>query len=99
MDKGNESLNISLGHGISITERKNIAISGVSNVDSFDAEEFLLKTSMGYLAVKGENLEIVKLDTYQGTITIKGVFTSLSYIDDIKSKNKDEGIFNKLFKW
>lgn len=98
MDKVNESLSIGLGHGITINERKNIVVSGVNNVESFDAEEFLLKTSMGYLIVKGENLEIVKLDTYQGTITIKGIFNSANYVEDVKGKPKEEGIFNKLFK-
>ena len=30
-----------------------------------------METSMGYLIVKGEGLEIVKLDTYQGNVNIK----------------------------
>lgn len=86
-----------LNHSISITERQNIAISGVTKIDSFDSEEFILETSLGNLGIKGNNLEIIKLDTYEGTITIKGVIYALSYLDDIKKK-KEDGMMAKLFK-
>jgi sporulation protein YabP len=86
-----------LGHNINIIERKNILITGVKKVESFDSEEFLLDTSMGYIIVKGENLEMVKLDTYQGNISIKGLIKSLSYVEESKQK-QDGGLFNKLFK-
>lgn len=86
-------------HSINISERKNLVISGVKKIDSFDDEEFLLETVMGYIIVKGEGLEIVRLDTMQGNISIKGKINSLSYIEDTKKKEKSEGLFNKLFKW
>lgn len=86
------------GHAISISERKNIVITGVKKIDSFDSEEFLLETSMGYMLIKGNELEIIKLDTIQGNITIKGKLNLLSYIEDKKSKDKEEGVFNRLFK-
>ena len=46
--------------------------------------------------IKGENLEVVKLDTYQGNITIKGRINSVNYIDE--TIKKESSIFNKLFK-
>ena len=52
---------------------------------------------MGILTVKGENLEIIKLDTIQGNISIKGKINSLDYIDDMKEK-ESKGVFNRLFK-
>ena len=52
-------------HNINITGRKSINISGVKKIDNFDENEFLLETNMGYLLIKGNNLEIIKLDTYQ----------------------------------
>ena len=36
-------------HSVNIIERKSILISGVKKVDSFDEEEFLVETVMGYL--------------------------------------------------
>ena len=88
-----DSLN-NLNHNITINERKNIIISGVKKIESFDNEEFLLETTMGNIIIKGTELEIIKLDTYQGTVSIKGTINSLNY-DSIK---KEEGVFSKLFK-
>ena len=88
---------ISNNHGISINERQNIYITGVLKIDSFDEEEFLLETNMGYLALKGEGLEIVRLDTKDGIVSIKGLVISLSYLEKIK-KSKEHNLFEKLFK-
>ena len=93
MDKDN----ISLNHSIVINERKNISITGVKKIDNFDNEEFLMETNMGYVVIKGEDLEILKLDTYQGNVMIKGKINSLAYVEGTNKKNKEDGIFNKLF--
>ncbi|MDD5979676.1 MAG: sporulation protein YabP [bacterium] len=99
MDKNINSLSsISQNHGISINERKNMYITGVIKIDSFDEEEFLIETTMGYLVIKGTDLEIVKLDTKDGIISIKGSLISLSYIEELKKMNKENSLFNKLFK-
>lgn len=85
-------------HAVTLSERSNLVISGVKKIDSFDNEEFLMETAMGYLMIKGEGLEIVKLDTYQGNVNIKGRVNTLNYIDDGKTKDKEDGVFNRLFK-
>lgn len=96
MNKDTDKLEL-LNHSISIIERQNIQISGVTKIDSFDNEEFLLETSAGPLGIKGKDLEIIKLDTYEGTIMIKGVVDAFSYFDTGKSK-KENSIITKLFK-
>lgn len=96
MNKDTDKLEL-LNHSISITERQNIQISGITKIDSFDSEEFLLETSAGPLGIKGKDLEIIKLDTYEGTIMIKGVVDAFSYFDTGKSK-KENSIITKLFK-
>lgn len=96
MNKDADKLEL-LNHSISITERQNIQISGITKIDSFDNEEFLLETSAGPLGIKGKDLEIIKLDTYEGTIMIKGVVDAFSYFDTGKSK-KENSIITKLFK-
>lgn len=86
-------------HGISVVERKNIIVTGVKRIDNFDDEEFLMETTMGYLIVKGEGLELIKLDTMQGNVSIKGLIKSFTYVEDgHKSKDKENSIFNRLFK-
>ena len=57
-----------------------------------------METTLGYLVIKGEELEIIKLDTYQGNVSIKGKFDSLSYIDSGVKKDKESSLFTKLFK-
>ena len=90
---------ISTNHSISITERKNIMITGVKKIESFDEEEFLLETNMGYIVIKGKGLEIIKLDTYQGNVSIKGLLNSLTYMENGHKKEKEDNMFSKLFKW
>ena len=95
MDKIKE-VSTNLSHSFSVSERKNIIISGVVKIDSFDNEEFLIETVQGYMNIKGENLEVVKLDTYQGNVTIKGRIDALSYI--YENSKKESSVFTKLFR-
>lgn len=97
MDKTNV-IETNLNHGINISERKSISITGVKKIESFDNEEFLMDTTMGYLVIKGEELEIIKLDTYQGNVNIKGRVNSICYLDNNKVKEKENSVFNRLFK-
>ena len=86
-------------HNVNITSRKNINITGVKKIDNFDENEFLLETNMGNLLIKGEGLEIIKLDTYQGDVSIKGKIDSLAYTESSNKKTKNESVLSKLFKW
>ncbi len=90
---------VTSNHNVSITGRKNIVISGVKKIESFDDREFLIETVMGFMNIKGSDLEIIKLDTFQGDVTIKGKIDSLIYLESLNKKNKSDSIFNKLFKW
>ena len=93
MDKENN-----YNHSINVLERKNILVTGVKKIESFDDQEFLMDTVMGILALKGEGLELLKLDTMQGSVSIKGFLKSFSYIDDEKVKDKDSSFISRLFK-
>ena len=86
-------------HVFHLVDRKNLTISGVKKVDSFDAEEFLIDSVMGYIVLKGEGLELIKLDTREGVVTIKGMINSINYVDELTNKkNKENSIINRLFK-
>ena len=97
MDKVKE-IESSYNHGISISERKNVIVTAVKKIESFNNEEFFMETSMGFLVIKGEELEIIKLDTYQGNVSIKGKVDSLAYIEGGSKKDKENSFINKLFK-
>lgn len=82
---------------IKINDRKKISLSGLKKLVSFDPEEFVMETNLGPLVLKGNNLEIVKLDIIDGNLQIKGKINSLVYLDGKDSK-KDNSILAKLFK-
>ena len=92
MDK--KDITDSFNHIITITERKTIILSGLN---SFDDTEFFVDSIMGPIIIKGENLELLKLDTFQGNLSIKGKIFSVMYLDDNK-KVKAESIMARLFK-
>lgn len=97
MDKIDDTIT-NYNHGITLVERKSLIVTGVKKIENFDDEEFLMETIMGFLIVKGEGLELIKLDTMQGNVSIKGLIKGLTYVEDVKSKDKEQGIFNRLFK-
>ena len=84
-------------HNINLIERKNIVLTGIKKINSFDDCEFFVDSIMGSIIIKGENLELIKLDTFQGNLSIKGKINSISYLDDSK-KIKTDNIMSRLFK-
>ena len=77
---------------------KTLVITGVKKIENFDNLHFLLETTMGFMLIKGEELELIKLDTLAGNVTIKGMIHSLEYLLENHKKNKDDSILNRLFK-
>ena len=70
----------------------------VKKIENFDKEQFFLETIMGFMLIKGKELELVKLDTLQGNVTIKGTINCIDYIEENIKKIKEESIFSRLFK-
>lgn len=88
----------SYNHIINITDRKAISLSGIKKINNFDDTEFFVDTIMGQLIIKGEGLELIKMDTFQGNLTIKGRIILINYLEDSK-KFKADNIMARLFKW
>ena len=79
---------------IKITDRKKAMLTGIKKIISFNPEEFIIDSLLGGIKLLGKNLEIIKLDTNDGILSIKGNIDSISY-----SNNKvKESIFERLFK-
>lgn len=95
MEKMLESIS-TVSHQLQISERKQIMLTGIKKINSFDNEEFLMESTMGMILLKGSELEIVKLDTHDGNVSIKGKIDSFTYMDDKKSK--EDSFLAKLFK-
>ena len=96
MDKVEEIVTYG-SHELKLIDRREIALTGIKKITSFDSEEFLLESNMGIILIKGSNLEIMKLDTHDGNLKRKGKINSFNYLDS-NNKGKEESILSKLFK-
>lgn len=83
-------------HIVKINDRKNIVLSGIRKIISFDEKEFLLESGMGNIIIRGTSLEMIKLDTLDGNVSIKGKIDSFTYTD---IETKENSLISKLFKW
>ncbi len=97
MNNSNENIIVG-SHEVKIFDRSQILLTGIKKITSFDNEEFLMESSLGTILLKGENLEIIKLDTHDGNVKIKGKINNFSYLENNKMKNKEESLIAKLFK-
>ncbi|HZW67848.1 MAG TPA: sporulation protein YabP [Pseudogracilibacillus sp.] len=84
-------------HRVIIHNRNEVEINGVKEVDSFDHEEFLLETTMGYLLVRGRNLQLKSLHVEEGIVQIEGKLNEMLYVDE-QIEERAKGLFSKLFK-
>ena len=87
--------NQSNNHIVKLVDRKSIVLSGVKRIINFDNNEFNLESVMGDILIKGSDLEMIKLDTIDGNVSIKGMIDSINY--HVSNKDKDS-LINKLFK-
>lgn len=83
-------------HVVKLNERKNIILSGVKKIINFDDKEFSLDTTMGIMLIKGNDLEMIKLDTLEGNVSIKGKINMINYLDS--DSKQESSVFSKLFK-
>ena len=66
-------------HNLAMEGRRQLSLSGVEEVESFDEHEIIMTTSCGSLIVRGEDLSISRLSVDAGDVNVQGMITSLSY--------------------
>lgn len=83
-------------HRMELRERKQLKLEGVEEVLSFDAQEVLLGTTQGNLAIRGSGLLVSGLSLENGTLEVSGCINSLTYSNKgMKSKGD---VFRRLLK-
>lgn len=80
-------------HALTLENRNQLSMTGVSDVKSFNEEEINAKTDYGELLIKGTNLHVEVLDLDTGALTISGSVMALVYNDKVESK----GGFRRFF--
>lgn len=79
-----------------IEDRNKVTITGVEQVESFNDNTIVLKTVKGGMIIKGEGLNVGKLNLDDGNVKIDGVINGINYMDKgISQKGK---IVGKIFK-
>ncbi len=86
-----------LPHQIILDNRKNLSVSGVENIESFDDNTIILITSMGELTIRGNDLHIAKSNVETGELIMDGSITDLIYTDRVPKKESSGKLFGRLF--
>jgi sporulation protein YabP len=66
-------------HTLTLSQRRDLRLTGVQKVDSFDDKAVVLLTVLGTLVVRGEGLHIRHLDLERGELMLDGAVRELSY--------------------
>lgn len=73
---------------LTVTDRKNLEITGVEDVISFDETGAVIRTSLGVLAVDGENIRVSKLDVSGGDVVIGGKINGMFWSEESGGKGR-----------
>lgn len=68
-----------LPHKLTLVERKNMTMTGVTEVISFDENAVVLKTGLGVLTVHGQGLQLKNLSVEGGQVAVEGTISAFVY--------------------
>ena len=68
-----------LPHKLTLNQRENLTISGVTEVVSFDETAVVLRTELGLLTVHGKELQLKNLSQDGGQVAVDGNVSALIY--------------------
>ena len=68
-----------LPHKLQLNERRQLTMSGVTEVVSFDENTVVLQTSLGTLIVQGRELQLKTLSLEGGQVAVDGTVAALVY--------------------
>lgn len=68
-----------LPHKLTLSDRKTLTMTGVTEVVSFDDTAVVLQTALGTLLVQGQQLQLKTLSLDGGQVEVLGTVSALSY--------------------
>lgn len=68
-----------LPHSLSLNERRELTMTGVTEVVSFEDSAVVLRTEMGTLVVQGQQLQLKTLSLEGGQVEVDGTVSALIY--------------------
>lgn len=70
---------MALPHSLTLTDRRQLSMTGVREVISFDENAVLLRTELGELLIQGNELHLKSLSPDNGLITVEGNVAAMTY--------------------
>lgn len=86
------------GHKCTMQDRKKLEMTGVNEVNSFDANEILLDTKLGGVLIKGEELHIEQLNLDKGLVEVEGTINAIVYSNKSLSQTSAKSIWSRMFR-
>ncbi len=83
-----------LPHKLTLNERRQLTMTGVTEVVSFDETAVVLRTSLGTLLIQGRDLKLKTLSLDGGQVSVDGVVNALGY----EEPRQSGGWISRLFK-
>ena len=68
-----------LPHKLCLNERKELTMTGATEVISFDDSSVVLRTCLGTLVVQGQELQLKTLSLEGGQVAVEGSISALIY--------------------
>ena len=66
-------------HNLTLNERRQLTMTGVTEVVSFEDSAVVLRTELGLLVVQGQDLQLKTLSSEGGQVAVEGSVSALSY--------------------
>ena len=74
-------------HKLTLSERKSLTMTGVTDVISFDDRAVTLKTGLGMLTIHGQSLQLKQLSPDGGQVAVEGEISALVYAQIGQERN------------
>lgn len=84
---------MALPHKLTLSERKKLTMTGVTEVVSFEEDAVILKTALGTLVIQGRDLQLKTLSLEGGQVDVEGTVSALVY----QEPKHSGGVLRRLF--
>lgn len=89
----NESQTNNINSTLTLTNRKNLSLTGVSEIISSNDQNIFLKIGTTKMIITGKDINITKLDVTNGLLEAEGFFDCMKY-----DKGESTSLFKRIFK-
>lgn len=83
---------VTIPHKLTLNNRRELSLTGATEVVSFDENAVVLKTSMGLLTIHGRDLQLKNLSLEGGQVAVEGTVSAFIY-----EEPRQGGALRRLF--